>query len=64
MLLIPQECETHLIAKFLLGVHTAGSSEGIIEQDESVALNIEGQVRASREDNDKDCFICNVVCPI
>lgn len=37
--------ECYLSAKFRLGVHAAGSSEGIIEQDESIALHIKSQVR-------------------
>lgn len=37
--------ECYLSAKFLLGVHATGSSEGIIKQDESITLCIESQVR-------------------
>lgn len=39
------DTEHYLIAKVLLGVHIAGSSEGIIEEDESVCLQVEGQIR-------------------
>lgn len=39
----------YLIAQFLLGVNAAGCGEGVVEQNESVAFHIEGQVRA--EDN-------------
>lgn len=41
--------EFYLSAKALLGVHIAGGSEGIIEQDESISLHIEGQVRTRGE---------------
>lgn len=52
--------ERYLSAKFLLGVHTAGGSEGIIEQDESIALHIESQVRTRGEEEMEGkhrCFV-------
>lgn len=40
---------SYLSSQFLLGVHTTGSSEDIIKQNECVALCIKGQVRAIGE---------------
>lgn len=37
----------YLNTKFLFGIYTVGSSEGIVKQDEGVALHIEGQVRTT-----------------
>lgn len=41
--------ECYLSAKVLFGVHVAGGSEGIIEQDQSISLNVKGQVRTKGE---------------
>lgn len=41
--------ESYLSSQLLLGVHTTGSSEDIIKQNECVALCIKGQVRAIGE---------------
>lgn len=43
--------QTYLSAKFLLGVNVAGSGEGVVEQDESIRLQVEGQVRTRNEDS-------------
>ncbi len=52
--------ECYLIAKFLLGVHTVGGSEGIIKQDESISLQIKGQVGTAGEGK-HICFVCTWV---
>lgn len=44
--------ECYLGAKVLFGVHVAGGSEGIVEQDKSISLYIEGHVRARGERED------------
>lgn len=36
--------EFHLSPKVLLGVHVGCGGEGVIEEDESVSLHVEGQV--------------------
>lgn len=41
----------YLSVEFLLGVHTAGRCEGVVQQDEGVALHVEGQVRTRGEEN-------------
>lgn len=41
--------ECYLSAEAPLGVHIAGGSEGIIEQNKSISLHIEGQVRTNKK---------------
>lgn len=36
--------EFHLSPKVLFGVHVGRGGEGVIEEDESVSLHVEGQV--------------------
>lgn len=42
--------EFHLSAKVLFGVHVGRGSEGVIEEDESVPLHVEGQVGTRGEE--------------
>lgn len=43
-------CEFHLSPKVLFGVHVGRGGKGVIEEDESVSLHVEGQVRTRGED--------------
>lgn len=60
------DTEYYLSADVLLGVHVAGSSEGVIEQNKSIRLHVEGQVRARREGKAAvrhTRLICTWLCP-
>lgn len=41
--------EFHLSPKVLFGVHVGRGGEGVIEEDESVSLHVEGQVGTGRQ---------------
>lgn len=41
--------EFHLSPKVLFGVHVRRGGEGVIEEDESVSLHVEGQVGTGRQ---------------
>lgn len=64
--LCQSDTECYLSADVLLGVHVAGGSEGVIEQNKNICLHVEGQVRA-RSDGKAAVrhtrLICTWLCP-
>lgn len=40
----------HLSPKVLLGVHVGGGGKGVVEEDESVSVHVEGQVGTREKD--------------
>lgn len=60
------DTECYLSADVLLGVHIAGGSKGVIEQNKSICLHVEGQVRARRDGKAvvrHTRLICTWLCP-
>lgn len=49
--------EFHLSPKVLFGVHVGCGGEGVIEEDESVSLHVEGQV-GTRGQNINSSTLC------